>query len=122
MKLIDADYLKRDLLNNAFDNIKMHEIIDNQPELTLVDPSIIVPTTFVSSVSSIPWKKVRKLVNDSIAAGANVDISCDADGSWNVAIYPPEKHESIPVPIGNTIYANKTHGLPIHPPRNSISG
>ena len=81
-----------------------------------MDKEITSTITSVSAMSGIPWKKVRKLVNDSIAAGANVDISCNADGSWNIAIYPPERHESIPIPIGNTIYANNAHGLPIKPP------
>ena len=63
-----------------------------------MDKEITSTTTSVAAMSGIPWKKVRKLVNDSIAAGANVDISCDADGSWNIAIYPPEKQEKITVP------------------------
>ena len=68
-----------------------------------MDKEITSTTTSVSAMSGIPWKKVRKLVNDSIAAGANIDISCDADGSWNIAIYPPEKQEKITVPDGGGI-------------------
>lgn len=83
-----------------------------------------VKTTSVSAMSGIPWKKVRKIVNDSIAAGANIDISCDADGSWNIAIYPPEKVDRITVPGGDginnipyiqpvqPIYTDKTTPMP----------
>lgn len=81
-----------------------------------MDKEVTSTTASVSTMSGIPWKKVRKLVNDCIESGANVDISCDADGSWNIAIYPPEKQESISIPVGNTIYANNAHGLPIKPP------
>ena len=42
MKLIDGNDLKRDLLNNGFEDIEIHKIIDNQPELTLVDPAIVI--------------------------------------------------------------------------------
>ena len=135
MDIISKQNLKKSLIKNGWDNAELHKIIDNEPEYTIVDPAILVATPYMSestnieqtttsvvSLSSIPWKKVRKLVNDSIAAGANVDINCDADGSWNIAIYPPEKHESISVPVGNTIYANNAHGLPIKPPSDSISG
>ena len=87
-----------------------------------MDKEITSTITSVSDMSCIPWKKVRKLVNDSITAGANVDISCEADGSWSVAIYPPEKHEYISVPTGNTIYVNNSHGIPIKPPNDSVSG
>lgn len=69
-----------------------------------MENEIKTTTTSVSAMSGIPWKKVRKLVNDSITAGANVDISCDADGSWNIAIYPPEKQEKITVPDGGGWY------------------
>ena len=68
-----------------------------------MDKEITSTTTSVSAMSGIPWKKVRKLVKDSIAVGANVDICCDADGSWNIAIYPPEKQEKITVPDGDCI-------------------
>lgn len=135
MGIIHKQNLKENLIKNGWDNAELHKIIDNEPEFTIEEPAILVPTshmsestnieqttTSVSAMSGIPWKKVRKLVNDSIAAGANVDISCEADGSWSVAIYPPEKHEYISVPVGNTIYANNAHGLPIKPPSDSISG
>lgn len=68
-----------------------------------MDKEITSTTTSVSAMSGIPWKKVRKLVNDSIAAGANVDISCYDDGSWNIAIYPPEKKTTITVPSNDGI-------------------
>lgn len=79
-------------------------------------------TTSAASLSGIPWKKIKKLVNDCIKSGANVDINCYADGSWNIAIYPPEKQESIHVPIGNTITLNNSHGISIKSPSDSISG
>lgn len=87
-----------------------------------MDKEITSTTTSVSAMSNIPWKKVKKLVNDCIKSGANVDINCYADGSWNIAIYPPEKQESIPVPIGNTITLNNSHGISIKSPSDSISG
>lgn len=68
-----------------------------------MDKEITSTTTSVSAMSGIPWKKVRKLINDCIAAGANIDINCDADGSWNVAIYPPEKKTTITVPSDDGI-------------------
>ena len=77
-----------------------------------MDKEITSTITSVSAMSGIPWKKVRKLVNDSIAAGANVAINCDADGSWNIAIYLPEKQESISVPNCDTIYVNNSHDIP----------
>ena len=69
-----------------------------------MDKEIMTTTTSASAMSGIPWKKVKKLVNDSIAAGANVDISCEGDGSWNIAIYPPEKQNKITVPDGGGWY------------------
>ena len=78
-----------------------------------MDKEITSTITSVSTMSGIPQKKIRKLVNDSMAAGANIDISCDADGSWSIAIYPPEKQESISVPTGNTIYVNNSNVIPI---------
>lgn len=68
-----------------------------------MDKEITSTTTSVSAMSGIPWKKVRKLVNDCIAAGANIDINCDADGSWSVAIYPPEKKTTITAPSDDGI-------------------
>ena len=87
-----------------------------------MDKEITSTITSVSAMSGIPWKKVRKLVKECIESGANVNINCDADGFWNIAIYPPERHESISVPAGNTIYVNNTHGIPIKAPSDSISG
>lgn len=73
---------------------------------------IEMKTKIEQTTSSIPWKIVMKLAN----------ISCDADGSWNIVIYPPEKQESISVPIDNTIYANNSHGFPIKPPSDEDRG
>ena len=66
-----------------------------------MDKEITSTTTSVSAMSGIPWKKVRKLVKECIESGANVTINCDADGFWNIAIYPPEKQEKITVPDGD---------------------
>lgn len=87
-----------------------------------MDKEFTSTTTSVSAMSGIPWKKVRKLVKKCIESGANVNINCDADGFWNISIYPPEKQEFIPVSIGGTIYANKVHGLTIKPPSDAVSG
>ena len=81
-------------------DIESNELIRR---ITKMDKEMEVTTTSVSAMSGIPWKKVRKLVNDGIAAGANVDISCDADGSWSIAIYPPEKKTTVTVPSDDGI-------------------
>ena len=69
-----------------------------------MDKEITSTITSVSAMSGIPWKKVRKLVKECIESGANVNINCDADGFWNIAIYPPEKQEKITVPDGGGWY------------------
>ena len=113
MSIISKKDLKETLIKNGWDNAELHKIIDNEPEFTIEEPAILVPTshmpestnieqttTSTASLSGIPWKKVRKLVKECIESGANVNINCDADGFWNIAIYPPERQEKITVPDG----------------------
>lgn len=56
-----------------------------------------------TTTSNIPWKDVKELVNECIESGSNIDINCYADGSWNIAIYPPEKKTTITVPFDDGI-------------------
>lgn len=87
-----------------------------------MENEIKTTTTSVSAMSGIPWKRVNELVMDCIKSGANINLNFYSDGSWNVDIYPSERQESISVPVGNTIYVNNTHGIPIKAPSDSISG
>lgn len=78
-----------------------------------MDKEVTSTITSVSAMSGIPWKKVRKLVKECIESGANVTINCDADGFWNIAIYPPERQEKITVPDGTIPYIQQPIGQTI---------